>query len=135
MASLNHNFSISERTIFLPGALDSSGKTGGGFLPIARRVGHTPRARRPWQRTFGDLVSVFSDPRGRRWPHLHVRTVLPLRVSIRRQSGFATSRTIAIAAFVSSPGDGPAERHLSVLKSSHALSRMITTTKPIISTA
>src|SRR5262249_532278 len=32
MDSLNHNFLLSERQIFLRGALDSSGKTGGGFL-------------------------------------------------------------------------------------------------------
>jgi hypothetical protein len=31
MASLNHNFYISERDIFLRGELDSSGKTGGVF--------------------------------------------------------------------------------------------------------
>src|SRR5581483_5397294 len=31
LASLNHNFCLSERRIFLCGALDSSGKTGGGF--------------------------------------------------------------------------------------------------------
>src|SRR5580704_12936232 len=34
MASLNHNFDISERSIFLLGGLDSSGKTGGGFLGL-----------------------------------------------------------------------------------------------------
>src|ERR1700760_2321322 len=38
LASLNHNFCVSERTIFLRGALDSSGKTGGGFCCVARRV-------------------------------------------------------------------------------------------------
>jgi hypothetical protein len=32
MVSLNHNFSISERQIFLRSALDSSGKTGGGLF-------------------------------------------------------------------------------------------------------
>jgi hypothetical protein len=32
LASLNHNFCLSERRIFLRDALDSSGKTGGGFL-------------------------------------------------------------------------------------------------------
>ena len=32
MASLSHNFRISERDIFLRGTLDSSGKTGGGIL-------------------------------------------------------------------------------------------------------
>src|SRR5581483_9530144 len=32
LASLNHNFSISERRIFSRDALDSSGKTGGGFF-------------------------------------------------------------------------------------------------------
>jgi hypothetical protein len=37
MASLNHNFFLSEREIFLRGALDSSGKTGGGFS-FARRA-------------------------------------------------------------------------------------------------
>src|ERR1700748_579370 len=37
VASLNHNFFLSERRIFLPSELDSSGKTGGGFL-VARRV-------------------------------------------------------------------------------------------------
>jgi hypothetical protein len=31
MASLNHNFCVSETNIFLRRALDSSGKTGGGF--------------------------------------------------------------------------------------------------------
>jgi hypothetical protein len=31
MASLNHNFFLSERDIFLRGELDSSGKTGGVF--------------------------------------------------------------------------------------------------------
>jgi hypothetical protein len=31
MASLNHNFVLSERQIFLRAALDSSGKTGGVF--------------------------------------------------------------------------------------------------------
>src|ERR1700761_7074089 len=36
MASLNHNFCISERHIFSPGELDSSGKTGGGFWPRPR---------------------------------------------------------------------------------------------------
>jgi hypothetical protein len=36
--SLNHNFLISERKIFLRGKLDSSGKTGGGFLPVAHRA-------------------------------------------------------------------------------------------------
>jgi hypothetical protein len=39
MASLSHNFRISERRIFLHGALDSSGKTGGGFFGmVARRA-------------------------------------------------------------------------------------------------
>jgi hypothetical protein len=38
MASLNHKFCVSERGIFLRGALDSSGKTGGGFCCFARRV-------------------------------------------------------------------------------------------------
>jgi hypothetical protein len=38
LASLNHNFSISETGIFLRGALDSSGKTGGGFLDMATRM-------------------------------------------------------------------------------------------------
>src|SRR6202030_4645226 len=38
MASLNHNFRLSERRIFLRGALDSSGKTGGGILGTARRA-------------------------------------------------------------------------------------------------
>jgi hypothetical protein len=37
MASLNHNFCVSERRIFLFDELDSSGKTGGGFW-FARRV-------------------------------------------------------------------------------------------------
>src|ERR1700742_3625957 len=32
LTSLNHNFCLSERAIFLRGALDSSGKTGGGIL-------------------------------------------------------------------------------------------------------
>jgi hypothetical protein len=32
MASLNHNFRLSERGIFLQRGLDSSGKTGGDFL-------------------------------------------------------------------------------------------------------
>ncbi len=32
LVSLNHNFCLSERQIFLRGALDTSGKTGGGFL-------------------------------------------------------------------------------------------------------
>jgi hypothetical protein len=32
MTSLNHNFALSERRIFLRDALDSSGKTGGGIL-------------------------------------------------------------------------------------------------------
>jgi hypothetical protein len=34
-ASLNHNFHISERRIFLRLGLVSSGKTGGGFLAFA----------------------------------------------------------------------------------------------------
>jgi hypothetical protein len=38
MASLNHNFFYSERQIFLRWRLDTSGKTGGGFLRIARRA-------------------------------------------------------------------------------------------------
>jgi hypothetical protein len=38
MASLNHNFFLSESDIFLRGALASSGKTGGGFSVFARRV-------------------------------------------------------------------------------------------------
>ena len=33
LASLNHNFCLSEIDIFLRGALNSSGKTGGGFSP------------------------------------------------------------------------------------------------------
>jgi hypothetical protein len=37
MASLNHNFDISEIDIFLRGDLDSSGKTGGGFSVAAPR--------------------------------------------------------------------------------------------------
>jgi hypothetical protein len=37
MASLNHKFFLSEREMFLRGELDSSGKTGGGFL-VARRI-------------------------------------------------------------------------------------------------
>jgi hypothetical protein len=37
MASLNHNFFLSERRIFFHGALDSSGKTGGVFS-LAGRV-------------------------------------------------------------------------------------------------
>ncbi len=38
LASLNHNFCLSERHIFLRGELDSSGKTGGGFFgsPLPR---------------------------------------------------------------------------------------------------
>jgi hypothetical protein len=35
MASLNHKFCISKTRIFLRGELDSSGKTGGGFLTVA----------------------------------------------------------------------------------------------------
>src|SRR5581483_2098907 len=38
LASLNHNFFLSERRIFLRRELDSSGKTGGGFLAVARRA-------------------------------------------------------------------------------------------------
>jgi hypothetical protein len=41
MASLNHKFCVSERGIFLRGALDTSGKTGGGFLvycPTGKRA-------------------------------------------------------------------------------------------------
>src|SRR5262249_40478327 len=38
MASLNHNFRLSERTIFLRSELDSSGKAGSGFSCFARRV-------------------------------------------------------------------------------------------------
>jgi hypothetical protein len=38
MASINHNFSLSERQLFLRGALDSLGKTGGGFFAAARRA-------------------------------------------------------------------------------------------------
>jgi hypothetical protein len=38
MASLNHNFVLSERQIFLRRALDSSGETGGEFCCFARRV-------------------------------------------------------------------------------------------------
>src|ERR1700761_6453670 len=34
MASLNHKFCVSERNIFLRGALDTSGKTGGGFFAV-----------------------------------------------------------------------------------------------------
>jgi hypothetical protein len=34
LASLNHNFFISETLIFLRGEIDSSGKTGGGFLVL-----------------------------------------------------------------------------------------------------
>jgi hypothetical protein len=43
LTSLNHNFFVSETTIFFPGELDSSGKTGGGFgvLPWRR---HSPIA-------------------------------------------------------------------------------------------
>jgi hypothetical protein len=37
MASLNHNFCVSERRIFLFDELDSSGKTGGVFW-FARRA-------------------------------------------------------------------------------------------------
>ena len=42
-ASLNHNFCLSERGIFLRDALDSSGKTGGGFLGCAASRRNTPR--------------------------------------------------------------------------------------------
>src|SRR6185503_15484546 len=42
LTSLNHNFCLSERDIFSRGALDSSGKTGGGFWP-ARSVAATLR--------------------------------------------------------------------------------------------
>src|ERR1700730_8310269 len=44
LSSLNHKYSISEREIFLRGALDSSGKTGGGFLVFCPscRGGSTP---------------------------------------------------------------------------------------------
>src|ERR1700730_491107 len=40
LASLNHNFSIAKRRIFLPAELDSSGKTGGVFFvcPSCRSV-------------------------------------------------------------------------------------------------
>jgi hypothetical protein len=43
LTSLNHKFAISERTIFLRGALDPSGKTGGVFLNIfaSRHIGNT----------------------------------------------------------------------------------------------
>ena len=34
LASLNHNFCLSERKIFLHRALDTSGKTGGGFFAV-----------------------------------------------------------------------------------------------------
>jgi hypothetical protein len=37
-ASLNHNFFVSEMTIFSSSELDPSGKTGGGFSVFARRV-------------------------------------------------------------------------------------------------
>jgi hypothetical protein len=46
MASLNHKFSISERGMFLFDALDSSGKTGGGFfavLPVVSQRQHSGR--------------------------------------------------------------------------------------------
>jgi hypothetical protein len=35
ISSLNHNFYLSERQIFLRGELDSSGKTGGEFFAVA----------------------------------------------------------------------------------------------------
>jgi hypothetical protein len=39
MASLNHNFRLSEMDIFLRSGLDPSGKTGGGFLVFCRSGG------------------------------------------------------------------------------------------------
>src|ERR1700754_770118 len=43
LTSLNHKFFLSERDIFLRGALDTSGKTGGGFFVARRVVGATGR--------------------------------------------------------------------------------------------
>ena len=51
LASLNHKFCLSERDIFSQGALDSSGKTGGGFcsLPVLLAAGRSSEtANRAW---------------------------------------------------------------------------------------
>jgi hypothetical protein len=73
MTSINHNFCLSERNIFLQRALDPSGKTGGGFWCFARRLekitlgsrvpGAMQRAtlrRRPgtpWTGSYGPRIS------------------------------------------------------------------------------
>ena len=44
LASLNHNFGVSESNIFLQRALDTSGKTGGGFLPLSSPSPTSPAA-------------------------------------------------------------------------------------------
>jgi hypothetical protein len=51
MASLNHNFCVSEREMFLHDELDSSGKTGGVFS-LARRVVATTLPRKGSERAF-----------------------------------------------------------------------------------
>src|SRR5215813_3225794 len=80
LASLNHNFCLSEIQIFLRGALDSSGKTGGGFShspgtrPDALFVnGHRANPQRlHWRRTIRALDECCSI-----WSNA-MRTVLTL---------------------------------------------------------
>jgi hypothetical protein len=64
MASLNHNFRLSERELFLRSALDSSGKTGGGFfvLPVGLKRPAYARAKREVVRIAGPR-SMLPDPR------------------------------------------------------------------------
>jgi hypothetical protein len=62
MTSLNHNFFLSEREIFLRNELDSSGKTGGGFFGVLpRRVAAAPRVS-PHLRIFYLVVRFRNSP-------------------------------------------------------------------------
>jgi hypothetical protein len=62
MVSLNHNFCLSERQIFLRHELDSSGKTG-GVLSFAHRVGtqQSLEAAAPKLRIFSGTRRRCSD--------------------------------------------------------------------------
>src|ERR1700752_2653107 len=55
LTSLNHKLRLSERDIFLRGALDSSGKPGGGFLCFARRWRTPGRPGLPSPRSSGEI--------------------------------------------------------------------------------
>src|SRR5581483_5854753 len=98
LASLNHKYCISERRLFLPGELDSSGKTGGVFFrrPSCRGGNNRAVRRRP------------PPPAEGAWKLWRHETDMPRRTDDVRQGGRHRPSIARVAAdMLKSPGTHP----------------------------